>query len=127
MSKIIGNVKCLMGGNAQVTQAKRKGSHFMLRCDCCGFDQSTGKQKQQYIWDNAKWVDGIPPAPVNVDVNKGSETVKPAEKQPKAAADFDPTEPPKTVEDKPKKKGGVIVAVAGVAALLGLGVALARA
>lgn len=138
-SVLVGHGKCPMGGDTRIYAGNRKGGYLMTRCDCCGFQQGTGKKLQQQIWDNAVWLDGKqPPLPSKVNPNNRPETDNQtespvnnqAESDLEELTDFDPmTDMPETEE--PVKKGGRLKAFAiGTATVVGLGgflMALARA
>ncbi|MGH1374589.1 MAG: hypothetical protein ACRBBW_21310 [Cellvibrionaceae bacterium] len=126
---IAGYWKCDEGGRAEVTQTRRAGSHFNTRCDCCGYSQATGAKRQQRIWDEADWLEGVVvKRPSNVTEKSAVEptvetaqavteatepatesaTEKPAETQPDSG-DFvppDETESTEQATEKQPSKGG---------------------
>lgn len=121
MSQVIGKYTCPVGGaEAQIQQGNRKGKHFITRCECCGFNQGTGKARQQRIWDEAEWIGETPEPPVNVTVTKSEGSRPKTETEPDR--DFEPDLDLVEREEQPKKskKGLVALVVAGVGVLGGL-------
>lgn len=111
----LGTVRCPAGNTADVYQTRKRGRHFYTRCDCCGLMQGTGKQRQQFIWDNADFqTDAHRPSNVTESPESQGEVVDQpaAEPKPEAsepAGDFDPTaesEPePESTEPEPTSGG----------------------
>ena len=137
-NELLGHVKCSQGGRAEVRQTKKAGRHFYTSCECCGLNQGAGQTRQQYIYDNAEFLQGVTVVrPSNVTetakppVNE-PEPVKPAESeqepksQPEPASDFDPTATEQESDVVPASSGfarflpGVILVIAaGVGAWMG--------
>ena len=58
-NQVIGYWTCQEGGKAEVFQTKKRGRHFYTRCTCCGFQQGTGANRQQKIYDEAEFLSGV--------------------------------------------------------------------
>lgn len=130
MNPVLGELRSpcsICDEGVKVMQAKRSGGHLYTRCEC-GLNQSSGKKRQQWVWDNALWLDVKPTPPVNVDASKPSMVgeSEPAPVVPDDDADFVPELEPE-VELEPVRKRGrgfgavlaAALAVAGVALVAG--------
>lgn len=131
MAEVIGRFTCAMGGRGTIQQTKRKGNHFLTRCTCCGFNQGTGAERQQWIWDNAEWLGAAPQPPVNVKVGTKAAAETTTEPEAETLAEFDPFEPEEVTEAANQGggsgRGRKVAAVASLAAIGGLIYAIARA
>lgn len=124
-NQLLGHWKCERGGNAEVFQTKKRGSHFYTRCDCCGLNQGTGAGRQQDIYDNAVFLSGVTVVkPSNVSDTPGQKVIEhePVRVEP-VTRDFDPAidiqdEP---VEEPEKKTGGVLLPLSIFFAAVGAG------
>lgn len=128
---LLGHWKCERGGNAEVFQTKKRGSHFYTRCDCCGLNQGTGAGRQQDIYDKAVFLAGVTVAkPSNVGDAPGEKVIEhePAklESGTQGDSDFDPKEIPadEPVKKPEDKKSGFARFVPGVVLLAAAGVGL---
>ena len=103
-NELLGHWKCPGGGDAEVYQTKKRGRHFYTKCECCGLQQGTKPGRQQKIWDEAKFIDGVTRVrPSNV-IDRGDNIIEntpedssevskvESEPQPKVESDFDPNE-----------------------------------
>lgn len=134
-NELLGHVTCPQGGRAEVRQTKKAGRHFYTSCECCGLNQGAGQARQQHIYDNAEFLQGVTVVrPSNVTETakpvNDPEPVKPAEAsepeskgQLEPVGDFDPAATEPESNNAPASRGlvrflpGVILlAAAGVGA-----------
>lgn len=126
-NQLLGHWTCERGGNAEVYQTKKRGSHFYTRCECCGLNQGTGAGRQQDIYDKAVFLPGLTVVkPSNVGESKAkvieAGPVVDREKLP-PPGDFDPTVvDPNEVQEPVKKAGGVLLPLSIFVAALGAGI-----
>lgn len=133
---LLGHWQCERGGTASVRQTTKKGRHFYTNCECCGLNQGTGEDRQQAIWDEAKFIPGTSfVKPANVSDTKQKAPVNEPEPAPEPEkleqtkraepSDFDPTqsEPESETESEPSEpKAWKGKAFAGIALILAAGV-----
>ena len=125
-NQLLGHWKCERGGNAEVYQTKKRGSHFYTRCECCGLNQGTGAGRQQDIYDNAVFLPGLTVVkPTNVGEQKAKviESDSPGDtgKLP-PPRDFDPAvDVPPEPQEPEKKASGVLLPLSIFIAAVGAG------
>lgn len=129
INPLLGHWTCEQGGRAEVRQTKKQGRHFYTRCECCGLNQGTGKKRQQAIYDNTEFLQGVTVSRPSGVEDKGrvvseQPEIEP-EKLPPPTGDFDPgevedDEQPQEADSKPK-----LLALGAFALALGVGAWLA--
>lgn len=126
-NQLLGHWTCERGGNAEVYQTKKRGSHFYTRCECCGLNQGTGAGRQQDIYDKAIFVPGVTVVkPSNVgesgkNIINDSPKVEPEKLPP--PGDFDPTVvDPEQAKEPEKKASGVWLPLSIFVAAVGAGI-----